>query len=265
MRIERLHLKKLPNTRDLGGLPAADGKKIRSGKLIRSGRLYKLPESTINRLKAAGLTAVIDMRTDKEREEKPCIQIKGVKYYRLPLVCTATTGITHQRSMAGTMRRESKRIKSEFGSADKYMESMYKILLFDEGSAARLKTFFDILLNEDGCVLWHCNAGKDRTGIAAMLIEAVLGVDESVIAQDYVASNKFRRRKRIIQKAGLSIIPVMPKFKQILRALMDAKPQYIANAIKDIKERYGSILKYCKEFIGLTDDDVKALRNKYLE
>ena len=80
MSFKRLKFKKINNARDLGGLPAADGKRIKYGKLIRSARLYKLPASTVKRLKDYGLTAVIDLRTDNERREKPRTEIAGVKY-----------------------------------------------------------------------------------------------------------------------------------------------------------------------------------------
>ncbi len=184
MRIERLYLKKLNNTRDLGGFPAAEGKVIKKGKLIRSGKLYKLPKSTLNALTKLGVTTVIDLRTAKETEEYPPAVIIGSKYIHIPLVCTATTGITHQKSMAATMMKESKRIKSEFGTADNYMKSMYEIILFSEQSKESLKEIFRLILEEDGCILWHCNGGKDRTGIVAMLLETLLGVNEELIIKD---------------------------------------------------------------------------------
>jgi len=265
MRIERLPLKKLDNTRDLGGLPAEGGKKIKNGKLLRSGRLYKLPDSTINALKAMGLETVVDMRIDVERGEYPSTIIDGVNYVQLPLVCTATTGITHQKSMAGTMLKESKRIKTEFGTADNYMASMYSIILFDGESQKKLRIFFDIILQNKRCILWHCNAGKDRTGIAAMLLEGLLGVDESVIIEDYVASKKFQHRKRLLQRIGLTISPIPHRFKQILYALMDAKPQYIRGAIDAIKQKYGSIAEYCKQALHITDEEIKFLKDEYLE
>lgn len=264
MRIEKLDLKKLNNTRDLGGFPAADGKVIKKGKLIRSGKLYKLPKSTRDALKRAGVTSVIDLRTDKEREEYPFTAIDGANYYHIPLVCTATTGITHQKSMAATMMKESKRIKSEFGTADKYMESMYAIILFSEESKERLKEILRLILENEGCILWHCNGGKDRTGIVAMLVEELLGVDEELIIKDYIASDKFQRRRRNIQKAGLHVIPLPRRFKKILFALMNAKPQYIKGAIDEIKQRYGTVENYCKVELGLTDGDVEALKEKYL-
>ncbi|MDE6505505.1 MAG: tyrosine-protein phosphatase [Clostridia bacterium] len=265
MRIERLKLKKLNNTRDLGGFPAENGKRIKYGKLIRSGKLYKLPKSTVSALEALNVTTVIDLRIEREKYEYPSTEIKGVKLVSLPLVCTATVGITHTKSMARTMLKESKRIKTEFGSADNYMQSVYELLLFNEQSQEKLKEFFKLVSADESCILWHCNAGKDRTGLCAMLLESLLGVDEDLIIKDYCISNKFQFGKRFWQKAGLVIAPIPLRFKQILYALMAAKPQYIKGAITEIKRRYGSVAEYCKQALGVTDEQIKALKDKYLE
>lgn len=266
MKIEKLRLKKMNNTRDLGGFPAADGKKIKRGRLLRSGRLHDLPEETIKKLEAMNIDNIIDMRTETEIKEHMPTILEGVEYHYLPLVCTATPGITTgNRSMAGTMMQESKRIKSEFGTADNYMTCMYNFILFEEESRKKLRTIFDLFLKEEKCILWHCNGGKDRTGIVAMLIEGVLGVDKKLIVEDYVISHRFQRRRRGWQKFGLMISPIPLRFKHILYALMAAKPQYITGAIDEIEKRYGSIEGYVKGALGLTDADIKVLKDKYLE
>lgn len=265
MRIERLKLKKLTNTRDLGGFPAADGKKIKSGKLIRSGRLYKIPAETIRALQNMGVSTIVDMRIELEREEYPCTPVPGAKHINLPLVCTATTGITHEKSMAKTMLKESKRIKTEFGNADNYMKSVYEIILFTPDSQAKLKEFLNLVRDEEGTILWHCNAGKDRTGIAAMLLEFLLGVDEELIVRDYSISKKFQIKKRRMQRLGLLIAPIPLRFKHILYALMDSKPQYIESAIASMKQKHGTVIDYCKNELGVTDEDIGILRAKYLE
>lgn len=265
MRIEKMYLKKLNNTRDLGGLPASDGMQIKKNKLIRSGKLYKLPLLTRERLKRKGVTTVIDLRIDNEVEEYPSTPIEGANYVRIPLVCTATAGITHDKSMARLVRMESKRLEKEFGSADEYMHKAYIAMLFNAQSIESLQKIFRIFLEEEGCVLWHCSGGKDRAGMVAMLLEGLLGVEESVLIDDYVASQKFQRRKRNLQKLGLKISPISGKFKQILYAFMDAKPQYIRGAIAEINARYGSIEGYCKEALELSDEEICALRKKYLE
>lgn len=77
MFVKRLKLKKLNNTRDLGGIKTSDGRKVKSGKLIRSGKLTDLPESTVDKLKQTGLTTVIDLRIETERAENPDTVIDG--------------------------------------------------------------------------------------------------------------------------------------------------------------------------------------------
>lgn len=266
MRIKRLKLKKLSNTRDLGGFPAEDGKKIRSGKLIRSGRLYKIPPSTVKALQDMGVDTIVDLRIERERLEHPCVTVPGARHINLPLVCTATVGITHEKSMASTMLKESKRIKSEFGNADNYMKSVYEIILFTPESQKVLKEFLDLVRDEESAILWHCNAGKDRTGITAMLLEFLLGVDEELIIQDYCISQKyFQPSMRRAQRLGLIIAPIPLRFKKILYALMDAKPEYISSAIETMKARHGTVVNYCKEELGVTDEDIKILKDKYLE
>ena len=265
MEIQRLKLQKLNNTRDLGGFPVADGRRIKYCKLIRSGRLYKLPKLTRSYLENVGVTTIIDMRIERERLDYPDSKLNGARQVLLPLVITEAAGITYTKSLTKVWRKESRRIATEFGTADAYMQDVYEHILFDERSKKTLREFFDLVIADENCILWHCSAGKDRTGIAAMLLEAVLGVDEELIIADYVASNRFQRNKRTLQKAGLLILPISRNFKRVLYALMIAKPEYIKHAIATVKRRYGSIATYCKQALGLTDEDIEFLKDKYLE
>lgn len=265
MQIKRLELKKLKNTRDLGGFPTTDGKTIKHGALIRSGRLHKLPESTVKALKDMGLTTVIDLRNEAERRELPNTEINGVKTVNVPLIYTMAVGITHEKSYYRHAVIESKRIKKEFGDADKYMACVYETLLFEKPMQENLKKFFDVLLESEGCVLFHCNGGKDRTGLCAMLIEGVLGVDRSLIIEDYVASRQFQYYKQSLQRFGIAVIPGPKHFKALLLTFIEPKPQYITEAIEKIEKRYGSIAEYCKQALGLTDEQICILKDKYLE
>lgn len=265
MQIVRLKLKKLNNTRDLGGLPTKDGKTVKYNRLIRSGRLYDLPEGTVNYLKRTGLTTVIDLRIDQEQAEHPDTVIDGAVYYWLPLLCTATPGITREKTMKKTMVTESKRIKSEFGSVDNYMIDMYKKILYNGQSRDTLKKFFRLVVESEGCVLWHCSGGKDRAGICAMLIESLLGVSDEVIVLDYVSSQRFQRRKYTWSKLGLWIAPVSRQFRKILFAMMNAKKKYILALMEDVEYRYGSITEYCKKELDITEEDIALLKAKYLE
>lgn len=265
VQIKRLPLKKLFNTRDLGGLPTEDGRVIKHGKLIRSGKLYKIPTKTVETLKNYGVKTVIDLRIYTEQEDAPDTLWEGVKYVHLPVLCTATPGITRERSMRSTMVKESKRIKKEFGTADNYMAEMYCSILLNEEPQQLLKQALRLIIENEDCILWHCSGGKDRAGVIAMLVESLLGVSEKVIIQDYVTSHRFQRARFFWNRAALVIAPCSLRFKKILFGMMAAKPQYLTVAMDRIKEKYGSIVGYCKEVLDVTDEDIELMKKKYLD
>ncbi|MGN0812893.1 MAG: tyrosine-protein phosphatase [Candidatus Coproplasma sp.] len=263
--IKRLPLKKLFNTRDLGGFVTEDGRKIKKGKLIRSGKLYKIPPETVDALKKLGVNTVVDLRIFTEIEQAPDTLWEGLKYVHQPLLCTATTGITRDKSMRITMVKEARRIKSEFGTADNYMAAMYRSILMSEEPKRHLTAVLREIIENEGCILWHCSGGKDRAGIVAMLVECLLGVPEEVILADFMASAHFQRNKFFWNRVAIYTIPATLRFKRILLVMMAAKPRFLMDAVDEIKEKYGSVVNYCKAELGVTDEDIEKMKAKYLE
>ena len=263
MKIQRLKLKKLNNTRDLGGIPAEGGRAVKAGKLFRSGRLSRLPKRTKAALEGLGIRTVVDLRTDTERCEHPDTLLEGAEYIALPLLCAPTGGITAERSSRLFVKAESRRIKEQFGTADNYMIHTYRGIVFDEKPQESLRRFLRLAVERDG-LLWHCTGGKDRAGICAMLLEALLGVKEEDILQDYLASRRFCRKKFFINRLGVLIAPITLKFKKVLFGLMRIKREYMEGVISEMKARYGSIVGYCMKVLGITETDIALLREKYL-
>lgn len=263
--IKRLPLKKLFNTRDLGGFATEDGRKIKKGKLIRSGKLSKIPPQTVEELKKLGVTTVVDLRIFTEIEQAPDVLWEGVKYVHQPLLCTATPGITRDKSMRITMMKEARRIKSEFGTADNYMAATYRSVLFSEEPKRHLTLVLREIIQNEGCILWHCSGGKDRAGIVAMLVESLLGVSEEDIIADFMASARFQRAKFFWNRVAIYTIPATLRFKRILLVMMAAKPRFLMDSVNEIKEKYGSVVNYCKQELGVTDEDIALMKAKYLE
>ena len=260
----RLQLKSLYNTRDLGGMSTEDGKKIKSGLLYRSGKLHKLPSKTKKMLEQLGINTVVDLRTESERLEKPDTLLSNADYINCPLVCTATPGITYSEKMRHTMAQEGRILYEKYGTADNYMVQMYRHMITDRESINALKRFFDIVLNAKTAILYHCNSGKDRVGICSMLIELLLGVDKATILRDYVASARFWRKKYFLYKVGLAIAPVTFRFKKILYCIMSTKEMYIEKTIQFLNENYGGAEAYCRKMLGLKDEDFANLKARYL-
>ncbi len=264
MKITKLKLKKLNNTRDLGGICTMDGKVIKKGRLFRSGKFKNLPKSTKQILESFNLDVVIDLRTPVEVKSGPDTIINGVKYLHLPLPCTATETLYEGKSMRLVYMQEAKRINSEFKNADEYMIEMYRQLITSEYSIATLKQIMACFLKYDR-ILWHCAGGKDRTGLVAILLESLLGVSEDVIIKDYVISTKFRVKKNTLNKVGLFIAPLSKAFKNILVNMMTAKPIYVNFMLDFFKKEYGSVVDYCKKVLLITDKDIETLKSKFLE
>lgn len=260
----RFKFKKLRNARDLGGIKTAEGRIIKTGKLIRSGKLFALPQSTIDKLCAIGVTTVVDFRMPTECNDQPDTIIAGVDYRWYPVTSAPVPVALYESPMRRTIKRESRRLKREFESIDEYMMEFYRSVLRDCESQESIKNFFRILVEKDGCVLWHCASGKDRTGIVAMLVMALLGVDEQTILDDYMTSRKCLRSWYTFNRMVLAVLPTSLKFKGILFGLMRTKRMYLQNVINELKSEYGGIVEYCKTVLGITDDDIKILKDKYL-
>ncbi len=264
MAIKRLDIKGLPNIRDLGGYKTTDGKSIKYGALYRSGKLYKLNKKSKLLIEELKLSNIIDLRIDTERLEKPDTLINGTKNLSIPLLCTATPAITQDKSMRITLKKESKRIKKEFKTADNYMVEMYKNVLTNNQTKNSLIEILNVILNSNG-VLWHCNGGKDRAGIVAMLVLGLLGVDEKTIISDYEISHTYQKKKLFWAKLGLSITFLKREFKDIIINMLSAKKEYITKTLEFINDNYGSVENYAKKELLSTDEFIKKLKDKYLE
>lgn len=272
MIVDRVKLRKLKNTRDLGGMKGADGRAIKRGKLIRSGALSGIPPATASALKERGVTTVVDLRIENERSAHPDAEIEGSRYIHLPILCVPTIGVTgdgrlfdSSQKERARVKKEGERIKREFGSIDAYMTEVYRSIVFSPEGEEGLARFLALVKEEEGCLLFHCMSGKDRAGICAMLVESLLGVDEKTIFEDYMLSGKFLRKKYNVNKAALVLVPTSMRLKRILFGLMRTKREYLARVMDEMKQNYGSVIGYCRERLHVTDEDVAFLREKYLE
>ena len=159
--------RKVKNFRDLGGIPAADGKSVCYGKLYRSGHLGKIKPEVAEKLRdRKGLRTVVDLRAPAELSHKRDIVPEGVNYFHLP-------PLTDEQNPAVTRHTGPsilKKIMKVEGGARTYLSDTYRTMISSEPSLRALREFFDVLLEDGGAVLWHCTQGKDRTGVVAAAI-----------------------------------------------------------------------------------------------
>ena len=262
--IRRIHLDKLENTRDLGGFIAENGKKIKQHRLIRSGELANATANDISILKNQyNLSVIVDLRTDIEIERKRDPEIEGVQYFNLPVVDEATVGITREKTAAASA---VKLIKTMEISASEYMQNMYRALVVNETSVNVLKEFFDVLLNqEDGAVLFHCSAGKDRVGALTAILLSVLGVSRDVIIKDYLATQKFGEKFNRKYKFVAILISKNKRVADYAKVFLSTNKDFLMAFFEEIEETYGTVLNYAEKCLGLDEEKQNKLKAMYLE
>ena len=229
------------NFRDLGGYPTNDGRHTRWRTLYRADGLYRLTPDDANIVMNLGVRTVVDLRTNNEVRERGTFPVNDhdVAYHHLPII-DATWGETQT---------------PEFDDAVDFLVYAYREMLAE--AAPRFADAINLLSQQSVLpAVFHCAAGKDRTGILAALVLGVLGVDESIIAADYgltrSATTRLRAWARQHQPELADLYDRMPP------RFTAADPRAMTIILNDITSRYGSVRNYVRE-IGVSDDAVRAL------
>ena len=177
--MHNLAIQGLINARDLGGMKTINGQTVCSKLLIRADALNGLTTKGIQTLvEEYALRTIIDLRTETERREKPDPIIPGVEYLDIPLFEEETAGITREENSSSQL------------TSVPDMRLLYRHMVSDDYSLQQMaKAIRTTMGVSDGSVLFHCTAGKDRTGVIAMLMLGILGVSEDDILEDYIFTN----------------------------------------------------------------------------
>jgi protein-tyrosine phosphatase len=228
------------NFRDLGGLRTKEGRYVKWGQIFRSDDLYQLTKEDLRYLSSIPLTTIVDFRSKEEIAAAPDKKAASVKE-------TYTLSIT-----PGNLLNIPLWTAKNFSApqVDTLMMSLNTLLVTDPDAIAKYRLFFGLLQSAHNTpLLFHCSAGKDRTGMAAALVLAALGVDEEIILNDYLLSNVYLADKYAPIKAeypGLS-------------SLYEVKPAFLQAGLQQIKEEYGSIENFLTEVLHVDLDRMKAL------
>ena len=253
--------KKFKNFRDLGNLPAADGRKIKKGKLYRSGHLYKISEKTAELLRdRKGLRTIIDLRSPSELAEHKDVVAEGVNYIHLPPLNDEQNPSINKENRKGVLIE----IMAKEGGAKKHLSDIYRLMITQKESLEAFREMLRLLADEENAAfLWHCTQGKDRTGVAAAITLMTLGVDRKVIMRDYMRTNRSCRFINALIFLGVTIVfNIRAAF--ALDHLLSARKFFLQAAFDEIDSIYGGTDSFLKNGIGLTDGDILRLREIYL-
>lgn len=253
------------NARHMGGYVGAGGRVTRVGGVLRTAKLQNLSDEEAAILQEQWhLTNIVDFRMGDELSSAPDRQMTGVENRWISVV---EMNKEQFLEALGKPLEEADIIDKLAASAKVVggMTGLYASLVRQEISHRGYRTFFDILLSSEGTVLWHCSEGKDRTGFAAVLLLSVLGVDRETILDDYEASNVVYAEIRKALYQALLERGLPEDEASGVADLMAVNRSAMASALELIDAQYGGMDAFLHQQIGLTDEEIKALRDKYLE
>ncbi|WP_438865585.1 tyrosine-protein phosphatase [Neptunicella sp.] len=250
------------NFRDLGGYPTTDGKTVKWGKLFRSGVLAGLTDQDYQFLDDLDIKTVVDFRSNSERNSE-------VTHWRASKVDVIQQDyeMDFDMSKIGELLRRPDLNKEMM---EGMMAQMYLKILEDQKQ--NYTAMFDTLVKTDDGLLFHCTAGKDRTGISALLILTALGVDKQTAIDDYLATNRYLDPRALMPKNNEKMDPKMAAMMKmfasippdVAQPLIGVTQPLIESAINSMETQHGSILQYIQQELDVSDKDIGVLRQKYL-
>jgi protein tyrosine/serine phosphatase len=229
------------NVRDLGGLVAADGRRLRRGALIRSDQLCRLNDGGRTALIAHGIRTVIDLRTaaEAERDPDPIWDRHGIDYAPIP--------------------QQSEQLWREFDPIAR-TRAERDALAIDRCADQNAAMARAVAHAAPGGVLVHCLAGKDRTGIAIALLLGLVCVSETDIAADYALSEAALAAER---EAALAAAPDEEARGRIERGY-DSRAETMLATLAHLRTRHGGADAYLTR-AGLSGADAQRIRERLLD
>jgi len=241
---ERRPIPHASNLRDLGGYEAADGASVKWRTLYRSNELSKLTDEALDAFGAIGIRCICDFRSEEEQGHAPT-RLPALNPPRIDSLPIRVSG--NLRTMLGDG-------KSTGADMRQALSDTYRVFVRDHSDSFR--SLFDRLVDgPDYPLVFHCSAGKDRTGFAAAMILTVLGVPHEAVREDYLLTNLY-------WDAGLPYASQLPP--DIRDALLGAHPEYLDAAFDEIAVQHGTTDAYLANALNLTPARIARLREHLL-
>lgn len=224
------------NARDLGGFKTASGGTVRRGMIFRSDELSGLTDKDMRRLDAFGIKTVVDFRSSAEIRRSKGRYPEFARSFELSIDC-------------GDLSAVMDNINEKTGS--ELMENVNRRLV-KEACEIYSEFFSQLASSENVPLLFHCTAGKDRTGFAAAMFLSSLGVSCDDIFRDYLLSSAGTLKK------FRALVETAPQF----TSLVVVQRSYLEAAFDEITADFGSVEKYLIDGLGV---DLNRIRGIFVE
>ena len=260
------------NFRDMGGYPTKDGRHVQWGLLYRGDQLYNLQDEGVEYVESLGLKSVIDFRSKGEIEQFPNRKIKTVDNNfnfspEAEIAVFAGKLQNNEISDKGEQLREiaqEKLSENPKAGAQNMIDQQRKFVTDEEAIESFRNTIRVVLEAHNAPIFQHCKGGKDRTGFAALIQLALLGVEEKYLIYDYMLTRVARSEKNKRYYQNFLDLTGNKEYADYFYALFDTNEEYIQAALSEIDSTYDSIVSYAKDKYRLTDADIERLRDFYL-
>lgn len=244
------------NFRDLGGYKNDKGQEVKWNKIYRSDSLSSLSERDQEKLEKMKVVVDCDLRSSNEQEMAPDRIWDNARVIDCHL---------YAEGKNGQFEREERPVYKFFHhipEPESYLGQIYQdVLLSPKSQKAFARVFACLLsLDEDEALVYHCSAGKDRTGMMSALILTGLGVDDETIAKDYLLTNElysFGLRKEL--PSDTEMLKIVNRMN-----VTQGEGTAIKGITETIREGFGGFEHYFTKILGFSKEDLNHFRKMYL-
>ena len=259
---QSLGIASVPNLRDIGGYKTRNGAVVRRGLVYRASQLNPISPDDLKKIARLGLVTDYDLRTAQERNASPDELLPGVKNVWLNVLADEKQSVAARIEDLLHNPKEANVVLGG-GKAEAVSTQVYRDLISLPSAKQAYRQLFVSLGKPDQLpALFHCTAGKDRTGWAAAALLTLIGVPKDKVMEDYLRSNEYilpayqTTINAFVAAGGKRAIPM---------DVLSVKAEYLDAAFDEIQKKYGTIENYFSEALGIDAAGQKALRDLYLE
>ncbi|MCP2334761.1 tyrosine-protein phosphatase [Actinomadura rupiterrae] len=247
------------NVRDLGGHRLPGGGATARGRVLRADALNRLSDADVRRLAEFGVRTSIDFRTPMEVDTNGADRLPdGVRTVHLP-VGGGNLGVFYD--VIGSGDPERQRAAFGGGRLEQLMIDINRTFVRDETERGRFAQAVRLVADAEAVPLvFHCTAGKDRTGWLAAILLAAVGVERATIMDDYLRSNHYLRNANDKILSAIAELGQMRE-PELLRPLLEQQPAYLESAFNEADDLFGSFEAFLRDGLGLDDPTLTALRS----
>lgn len=237
MEYVRLPLEGGANARDFGGYPTEDNKVTKFHVFVRSSRLTDLTDKDNEFLKEYGITDIIDLR-GKSLIQSNFVSDDNInrEYFNFHYIPLSTNKIENYIK------------ENEYVDEEEFNFGIGYTYLLD--NKTKVKQIFDVFVDAKGGVLFHCTAGKDRTGVVSALILGLCGVDIKDIIANYEVTNTYISNSDFIDKYPSNV--------------KKSSPEFIKTFVENLLKKYSSFENYILS-CNVSKENIQKIKNKFCE